>query len=219
MIWETLTRGAYIVAQAATEATAGIVGGADSRAILLGLLTGIAFGGILQRVGASSYEMIVNMLRLKDLTIMKFLFLAVAVGSVGIYSVEVLGTAHIGIAPLYLVGIAVGGVIFGAGWALAGYCPGTALVAMAEGKADAAITVLGGLAGAVTLSLTWDWIQPALLEPLNYGSKTIAGIIGARPLLVAVVFAVLVAIFVLWLDRAGAKESREPGGKPGLLRS
>src|SRR3972149_3413520 len=96
----------YIIAQAGSQA-ANIIGGSDTRAIIFGLVTGIAFGVILQRTGASSYEMITNMLRLKDLTIMKLLFLAIAVGSIGMYVVDAVGTAHIGIAPFYLLGITV----------------------------------------------------------------------------------------------------------------
>lgn len=212
-----MTPAAFIFAQALNEAEAGVVGGTGARAIILGLLTGIAFGAILQRVGASSYEMIVNMLRLKDLTIMKFLFLAVAVGSVGMYLVDTTGAAHIGIAPVYLIGISVGGIIFGVGWALAGYCPGTALVAMAEGKSDAALTVLGGLAGAFALSLTWAWIRPVLVDPLNYSGRSIPDLIGTRPLVVALVLAVLIIALILWLDRIGTGEHPEPGGRPGLL--
>lgn len=214
-----MTWGAYILAQTGSDAAVGVVGGTGARDIVIGLLTGIAFGAILQRVGASSFEMIVNMLRLKNLTIMKFLFLAIAVGSVGMYTFAQFWPeqAHIGIAPLYLLGLTVGGLIFGVGWAVSGYCPGTVLVAVAEGKIDALFTILGGLAGALTLSLTWDWIKPALVDPLNYGSKSVPDLIGTKPLLVAVVFAVLIIIFILWLDRLGRSESAEPGGRRGLL--
>lgn len=214
-----MTWGAYILAQTGSDAAVGVVGGTGARDIVIGLLTGIAFGAILQRVGASSFEMIVNMLRLKNLTIMKFLFLAIAVGSVGMYTFAQFWPeqAHIGIAPLYLLGLTVGGLIFGVGWAVSGYCPGTVLVAVAEGKIDALFTILGGLAGALTLSLTWDWIKPALVDPLNYGSKSVPDLIGTKPLLVAVVFAVLIIIFILWLDRLGRNESADPGGRRGLL--
>ncbi len=194
--------GLVTIAQTASD-TAGVVGGTDARAIIFGLLTGIVFGAILQRVGASSYAMIVNMLRLKDLTIMKFFFLAIGVGSLGIYTVDLIGTAHIGIAPLYLLGITVGGIIFGVGWALSGYCPGTSLVAMGEGKVDAGITVLGGLAGALTLALTWGWIEPALVEPLNYGSKSLPELLGVKPLLVAAVLTAAIILFIMYLDRPG----------------
>lgn len=206
------------IAQVGTDAV-GIVGGSDARAIIFGLLTGIAFGAILQRVGASSYAMIVNMLRLKDLTIMKFFFLAVGVGSLGIYVTESLGTVHIGIAPLYLVGIIVGGLIFGVGWAVSGYCPGTSLVAMGEGKIDAAITVLGGLVGALALALVWDWVEPNLVEPLNYGSKSLPDVLGVKPLLVATVLTAVFVAFVMYLDhlKAGPKTTtgETPGKTPG----
>lgn len=202
-----------IIAQAAGENT-GVIGGNDAGAIIAGLLTGIAFGAILQLTGASSYRMITNMLRLKDLTIMKLLFLAIAVGSVGIYIVDATSTAHIGIAPVYLLGIAAGGLIFGVGWGMAGYCPGTALVAMAEGKADAAVTVLGGLAGAFTLAMTWDWLKPVLVEPLNYGGESLAGITGANPLLAAVLLAAVIIAFVLFLDRIGNKSREEAQAGP-----
>ena len=192
------------IAQAAGD-SASILDVGSSRAIIFGLLTGIAFGAILQRVGASSYEMIVNMLRLKDLTIMKFFFLAVAVGSLGIYAVDAFGTAHIGIAPLYLVGITVGGLIFGVGWAVSGYCPGTSLVAMGEGKTDAAITVFGGLVGALTLALTWDSLKPYLFEPLNYGNnQSLPEVLGVKPLVVATVMTALIVAFVIFLDHKGS---------------
>jgi uncharacterized membrane protein YedE/YeeE len=202
--------GSYLIIAQTAGDTVGIVGGTGARALLVGLLTGVAFGAILQRVGASSYALIVNMLRLKDLTVMKFFFLAIAVGTLGMYVVDSVGTAHIGIAPLYLLGVTAGGLIFGVGWALSGYCPGTSLVAMGEGKVDAAITVFGGLVGALTLSLTWDWIRPALVDPLNYGSKSLPDVLGVRPLLVALVLAAAIVAFVIYLDHLGAGRKPTP---------
>lgn len=204
----------YIIAQAGSQA-ANIIGGSDTRAIIFGLVTGIAFGVILQRTGASSYEMITNMLRLKDLTIMKLLFLAIAVGSIGMYVVDAVGTANIGIAPFYLLGITVGGIIFGIGWGLAGYCPGTALVAMSEGKGDAAITVLGGLAGAFTLAMTWDYLKPVLVDPLNYGGKSLSDTLGAaQPLLVALSMAAVLIAFVIFLDWLDKKPEPDSSTRP-----
>lgn len=202
-----------IIAQAASD-TVGIVGGIGAKALIVGLLTGIAFGAILQRVGASSFEMIVNMLRLKDLTVLKFFFLALAAGSLGIYTLDSLGTANIGIAPLYLLGITVGGLIFGVGWAISGYCPGTSLVAMGEGKIDAAITVLGGLVGALVLALTWDWIKPLLVDPLNFNAN-LPDVLGVKPLLVAIVLTAAIVAFVIHLDRVDAGRKPAARGSTG----
>lgn len=204
-----------IIAQA-SDLPAGAVGGVDAVALIVGLLTGIAFGILLQRVGASSFEMIVNMLRLKDLTIMKFLFLAIAVGSVGMYTLDAFTTAHIAIAPTYLGGLIVGGIIFGIGWAVCGYCPGTCLVAAGEGKVDAYITILGGLTGAITLALVWDYIEPVLVEPLNYGSVSLADKLGAagNPLLVAASLAAVIVVVVILLDRRKGDTGVSPGEHP-----
>jgi hypothetical protein len=186
---------------AAQSDAAGVVGGTDFTALTIGFLTGIAFGAILLRAGASSFTLIIDMLRLKNLTVMKFFFLAIGVGSVGMYIVDSLGTAHIAIAPFFPLGIIVGGIIFGIGWAVSGYCPGTVLVAMAQGKIDAMVTVLGGLAGALTLALTWDYIEPVLVDPLNYGSENISGVLGIRSIIVALVLGAAIAIFVAYLNK------------------
>ena len=42
-----------------------------------------------------------------------------------------------------------GGVLFGAGWGLGGFCPGPALVAMSAGLGSAAVFVIAMLAGMV----------------------------------------------------------------------
>lgn len=42
-----------------------------------------------------------------------------------------------------------GGVLFGTGWGLAGFCPGPALVAMSAGLGSAAVFVIAMLAGMV----------------------------------------------------------------------
>ena len=206
----------FLSLTAAAAGDAGIVGGTDARAITIGLLTGIAFGAILQRVGASSFHKIVNMLRLKDLTIMKFLFLAIAVGSMGMYALYSLGvTTNIGIAPLYLGGITVGGLIFGVGWAVSGYCPGTSLAAIGQGKVDALFTIVGGLAGALTLSLSWDFLKPILVDPLNYGSKSLPDVVGTKPLVVALTLGILIIAFVVILNRGAEGHSTSPGKKAG----
>ena len=141
----------------------------------LGLLFGATFGALLQLAGASSHTYITNTLRLKDLTVMKLILLAIGVGLIGIHALDLFGQANLRIKDFYALGIVLAGVIFGIGMALSGYCPGTALAAAAEGKSDAWMTVLGGFVGALGLALIYPAVKEYLL-PLGYlGKITLQG--------------------------------------------
>jgi uncharacterized protein len=49
--------------------------------------------------------------------------------------------------------LVVGGLTFGAGWGLAGFCPGPGIVAMASGEAKAALFVAAMVAGMVIFEI------------------------------------------------------------------
>lgn len=142
--------------------------------LILGLITGIAFGFVIFKVGAARYDRITKMLLLKDFTILKFMMTAVMVASVGIFLTD----SVIYIAPLQLMRLIVGGLIFGVGFALLGACPGTVLVAMGEGKKDAWYGVLGGLIGAAVFAHFYPPLNELLIKPFNYGKMTIHGSLG-----------------------------------------
>ncbi|HSP79573.1 MAG TPA: YeeE/YedE thiosulfate transporter family protein [Myxococcaceae bacterium] len=179
--------------------------------ILLSLGLGIAFGLILQRVQASSPDRIIATLRLKDLTIMKFMVLAVGVGAVGIGVLTALGLAHLKIKARPLLAVALGGVVFGVGFAVGGYCPGTCLVGAAEGRRDALFTILGGLLGALVYALIFPWSQEVLLTPMSFGNVTLASVTGLAPGLVGIVFGILmIAVSLLLPTRPG--EGQSPSG-------
>ena len=93
---------------------------------------------------------------------------------------------HFDIKPTYVVGVGVGGLIFGVGFALAGYCPGTCVVGMAEGRRDAIFALLGGVFGALVFTLVYTMIEGTLIKPLNYGKITLADLFHAPAMVVAV---------------------------------
>ncbi|MEQ1680341.1 MAG: hypothetical protein E8D52_05780 [Nitrospira sp.] len=172
--------------------------------LLLGLLLGAAFGAVLQLSGASSYTKILNTLRLKDLTIMKVIMTAIGVGLIGVHGLDALGVAHLKVKDLYLPGILIAGVIFGVGFAVTGYCPGTALAAAAEGKLDAWMTMLGGLLGALTFAFLFPDLESSLAALGGFGPVTIHDSIGISGLFVAGPLGLL----CLW----GAAKLPEPRG-------
>ena len=72
-------------------------------------------------------------------------------------------------------GVLIGGAIFGIGWVLAGYCPGTGVAAIGDGRKDAVFFVLGGLLGAYIYMLIYSKLKDsALLEKILGGKVTLA---------------------------------------------
>ncbi len=158
--------------------------------LILGLAIGMAFGAIIQLGGASSYKKIIGTLLLKDMHIIKLMLTAIGVGMIGIYALDLVDMANLSIKPTYVVGITIAGLIFGVGFAVAGYCPGTCVVAAAEGKSDAMVTVLGGLFGALVYAIVYPAIS-GLIGVTNYGEVTIASALNVSGLWIAIPFSAI----------------------------
>ena len=159
--------------------------------LVYGLLVGIAMGALIQRVGASSPRMILASLRLENLAIIKFMATTIAVGMVGVYLLGTVMPMHLDIKPTYVVGVLAGGLIFGVGFAVGGYCPGTCVVGIGERRVDALFALLGGVAGAVLFTLAYRLLEAPLIKPLSYGKITIPGLLHLPAVLVALAVAAL----------------------------
>ena len=94
--------------------------------LLIGAITGILFGFIMQKAQVIRYDKQVAALRLQDMTIVKFMLTTILVAMVGIYLLFDLGLIKLSLKPLILGGNVLGGLIFGIGWGILGYCPATA---------------------------------------------------------------------------------------------
>lgn len=171
--------------------------------LLLGLVTGILFGVLLQKGRVAKFPVIVGQFILKDWTVVKIMGTAVVVGSVGVYALVASGRAHLHIKPFLLGGVLVGGVCFGVGMAVFGYCPGTGVAACGEGKPDAMVGVLGMLAGAWAFVVAFPALQPIIKGLGDMGKLTLDGATGTSPWLwVAGLAGFGLAAFVL-LSRRG----------------
>lgn len=156
--------------------------------ILLSLGLGMAFGVILQRVQASSPDRILGTLTLRDMTILKFMILSIGVGAMGIGVLTALGLAHLNIKALPLLAVGLGGVVFGVGFGLGGYCPGTCLVGAAEGRRDALFTIGGALLGALAYVALHPAANAVLRTPLHFGQPTLSTVTGLTPGLMGLLF-------------------------------
>lgn len=167
--------------------------------LFYGLLVGVAMGVLIQRVGASSPRMILASLRLEDLTIIKFMATTIAVGAVLSYLMSLGMPMHFDIKPTYVVGVAAGGLIFGAGFAIGGYCPGTCVVGIGEGRRDGWAALFGGVVGALTFTLLYSMLEAPLIRPMTYGKITWSDVLHLPPLVVAAAlgFILLAAVYLL----------------------
>lgn len=128
--------------------------------LLLGLITGLLFGFLLQKGRVAKFRTIVGQFLLKDFTVVKIMGTAILVGGAGILYLHSEGYVEMHIKPLLLGGVLIGGFCFGAGMALLGYCPGTGVAACGEGRRDAMVGVLGMLVGAGVYVAAYPWLQP-----------------------------------------------------------
>ena len=98
--------------------------------LTLGLLIGIVFGFLLQKGGVTQYDVIIGQLLLKDFTVLKIMLSAVLVGMIGVHILSSIGLAKLHPKPGSIGTSVLGGLIFGIGFGVLGYCPGTVAAAV-----------------------------------------------------------------------------------------
>jgi uncharacterized membrane protein YedE/YeeE len=147
--------------------------------LLMGLSLGIIFGFTIHKSKMTRYETIVGLLRLKDFTMLKVMLSAIVVGMVGIYFFKDMGILKLSPKSADLAANIIGGLIFGVGFALAGYCPTTGIGAIAEGRYDALFGAIPGmLVGAALYAEAYSFFKDSLLKWGSFGKITIPGVLG-----------------------------------------
>ncbi len=169
--------------------------------LMYGILTGILFGFLLQKAGVLRYDKQLGALRLMDMTIVKFMLSSVMVAMVGVYLLKDLGLVSLSIKPTILGGAVMGGLLFGIGWGLFGYCPGTAVGALGEGRWDALWGILGMLTGAAVYAEAYPLMQRTVLTWGNFGNITLPQVLGVNHWLVIVIFVVAGILLLGWFEK------------------
>lgn len=168
---------------------------------LLGLLFGIALGFLLQKGGVGQYEVLMGALLLRDITVFKIILSAILVGMVGVFAMHRFGLVKLHIKPLRYGPNIIGGLIFGLGFGLSGYCPGTGAVALAQGNYDALFVMLGLIAGSYAYAQMSGWLSATIMKWGDRGERTLFDVVPAPGSIVMSAMAAVIVLVLLVLNR------------------
>lgn len=168
---------------------------------ILGLATGIIFGFLLQKGRVLRFEKQVGFLCLRDMTIIKFMFSAILVGMVGIYALKDLGLLTLKVKETIIGAQVIGGLLFGCGWAVLGFCPGTAVGAVGEGRLHALWGILGMVAGAAAYAEVYPALTKTVLTWGICGKITLPEVLHLNHWIVLVICIVFGLILFGFFER------------------
>jgi hypothetical protein len=126
---------------------------------VLGLFTGIVFGFLLQKGGVTDYDIIIGQLLLIDFTVLKIMLSAVVIGMVGAHLLKEIGLIRLQPKPGTVRSSVIGGLMFGVGFGILGYCPGTIAGALGNGYIDAIPGGIGLIMGSGLFAAKYNQIQ------------------------------------------------------------
>jgi uncharacterized membrane protein YedE/YeeE len=168
---------------------------------IIGLATGFCFGFLLQKGRVLRFEKQVGAMRLTDMTIMKFMLSAIVVGMVGIHGLAAEGVISLSHKPLNVGAVVLGGALFGIGWAVMGFCPGTSVGALGEGRWHALFAIVGMIAGAALYAEAYPYLEASVMRWMDFGKISLPQALGVSPWIVIPIFAGGVVTLFWWFEK------------------
>lgn len=154
--------------KAAKESSEPPPGALSGAKLVSAILFGITFGFLLQKGGVGKYNVLVGQLLLQDFTVVKIMMTAVIVGMLGVHTLHHFAKVNLHLQTTRIGAQTIGGLLFGAGFALMGYCPGTGAAALGQGSWD----VLFGIAGLIAGSYVFAELSGCLKQTVEtWGDK------------------------------------------------
>ena len=123
-----------------------------SAELAIALVLGLGFGWAIERAGFGSARKLTAVFYLYDMAVIKVMFSAVVTTMAGLFVLSEAGALDLSqlfVESTNYTAQIVGGLLFGAGFVVGGYCPGTSMAAIATGRKDGMVFALGMLAGVL----------------------------------------------------------------------
>jgi hypothetical protein len=148
--------------------------------LVIAVLLGVGFGFCLERAGFGSARKLTAVFYLFDMSVVKVMFTAIVTAMVGLFLLSAAGVLQLSdlyLEPTSYAAQLIGGLVFGAGFIIGGYCPGTSIAAMATGRKDGAAFALGMLAGVMAYAEFTPGLD-AWIKATSQGELTLPALTG-----------------------------------------
>jgi len=169
-------------------------------AVMIGLAMGAVFGLALEKSRVFEPGIILGQMQLRNFLMLKIFLTAVTTGLVLLAALHGLGFIKLAPKATLFGADLLGGALLGIGIALAGACPGTVAAQVGAGYADARVTLVGGLLGALAFTYAEPSLKPLLLTG-GPGKLTLADVTGMPFWVLALVFAAILVLALVGLER------------------
>lgn len=168
--------------------------------LLAGATFGFLFGFLLQKGGVGTYHILIGQLLFQDWTVVKIMLTAIIVGMAGIFPLHYFAKVNLHNKPTKLASNVVGGLIFGGGFALIGYCPGTAAAALGQGSWDALFGMAGLVAGSWIFAEMSGTLKDTIDKWGDFGRQTFYTALSMPKGPTVGVVAIVLTIFLVVLE-------------------
>ncbi len=182
--------------------------------LFIGLFIGIAFGVILERAGLGTAKNIAPVFYLKKLIVPEVLESAIITVVTWVVIFSLFGWidfSHVYIPATYVWPYLAGGLLFGIGMVMGGYCPGTAVVAVASAKLDGVMFAFGMIAGMLTYFEIYNGIK-IFANSGNLGRFTISDLVGGNMFsssyIITVIMGISILLFLTYMKKMIYKEGK-----------
>lgn len=169
--------------------------------LALGLLFGVIFGFLLQKGGVAKHHVLMGVLLLDDYTVIKVMLSAIVVGMLGVFGLLALGKVKLHVKQTRYAANVIGGIIFGVGFGLSGYCPGTGAAAVGQGNFDALGLVAGLMAGSYAFAEMSGFLGKTLQKWGDRGKLMLPELLRISPAACVAGAASIIVVVLLVLDR------------------
>ncbi len=166
----------------------------EGASLIVALVVGFFFGLFLERGGLGNPHKLTGVFYFRDFAVPKAMFTAMLVASSGLYllgDLRLLDMTRLWIVPTFFWPQMVGGSLFGLGYLVAGYCPGTAVAGLGSGRLDALFTIFGMIAGSLLFAVVYPGLEHFYMSS-GLGTATLPGVLMVNHWVV-IAFVVLMA--------------------------